>query len=159
MRVSVVGLGKLGSPLAAVLASRGHQVIGVDVRPESVTDLREGRAPVREPQLQELIASSRDRLSATTDYIEAMLGSQITIVIVPTPSDERGAFSNEYVLGLDPRDRPRASQEERIPRGEHHQHSHAWLDGWEIATRWNAIRGAASVRTSGSATTPNSWPS
>ena len=98
MRVSVVGLGKLGSPLAAVLASRGHQVIGVDVRPESVRDLREGRAPVREPQLQELIASSRDRLSATTDYIEAMLGSQITIVIVPTPSDERGAFSNEYVL-------------------------------------------------------------
>src|SRR4029453_14493431 len=42
--------------------------------------------------------SSRDHLNATTDYVEAILGSQITIVIVPTPSDERGAFSNEYVL-------------------------------------------------------------
>jgi UDPglucose 6-dehydrogenase len=53
---------------------------------------------VREPQLQQLIDSSRDHLNATTDYVEAILGSQITIVIVPTPSDERGVFSNEYVL-------------------------------------------------------------
>lgn len=98
MRVSVVGLGKLGSPLAAVLASRGHRVIGVDLRAESVRDLREGRAPVPEPQLQELIDASRGQLDATTDYVEAILGSQLTIVIVPTPSDERGVFSNEYVL-------------------------------------------------------------
>ena len=98
MRVSVVGLGKLGAPLAAVLASRGHRVIGVDLRSESVRDLRESRAPVREPQLQELIDASRDRLSATTDYVEGILGSELTIVIVPTPSNERGVFSNEYVL-------------------------------------------------------------
>lgn len=98
MRVSVVGLGRLGSPLAAVLASRGHRVTGVDVRPESVRQLREGRAPVSEPGLQELIDSCRSRLEATTDYVEAVLGSEVTLVIVPTPSDERGAFSNEYVL-------------------------------------------------------------
>jgi UDPglucose 6-dehydrogenase len=99
MRVSVVGLGRLGSPLAAVLASRGHRVIGVDVRPDTVGQLRQGRAPVVEPRLQELIDSCRDHLSATTDFVEAVLGSQVTFVIVPTPSDASGAFSNEHVLG------------------------------------------------------------
>jgi len=73
---------------------------------------------VREPQLQELIASSRDRLSATTDYIEAMLGSQITVVIVPTPSDERGAFSNEYVLASIREIGLALRKKKRIPRGE-----------------------------------------
>jgi UDPglucose 6-dehydrogenase len=42
MRVSVVGLGKLGSPLAAVLASKGHHVIGVDLNPQFVQLLASG---------------------------------------------------------------------------------------------------------------------
>ena len=46
MRVSVIGLGKLGSPLAAVLASKGHEVIGVDVNPDFVRLLAAGKAPV-----------------------------------------------------------------------------------------------------------------
>ena len=49
MRVSVIGLGKLGAPLAAVLASKGHHVIGVDLDPEFVRLLDGGRAPVQEP--------------------------------------------------------------------------------------------------------------
>jgi UDPglucose 6-dehydrogenase len=97
MRVAVVGLGKLGAPLAAVLASKGNDVLGIDVNPEAVRRLEEGVAPVDEPGLQELVSQSGDRLSATTD-VAAAAGTDVSILLVPTPSDERGAFSNDYVL-------------------------------------------------------------
>ena len=97
MRVAVVGLGKLGAPLAAVLASKGHDVVGVDVNPEAVRLLNDARAPVEEPGLQELVSASADRLSATTDLAEAA-GATLTILLVPTPSDERGAFANTFLL-------------------------------------------------------------
>jgi UDPglucose 6-dehydrogenase len=98
MQVSVIGLGKLGSPLAAVLASKGHQVIGVDVNPDFVRALAAGKAPVEEPGLQALIDGSKGRLTATTDYEAAVLASELSFIIVPTPSDTKGGFSNKYVL-------------------------------------------------------------
>jgi UDPglucose 6-dehydrogenase len=97
MRVCVVGLGKLGAPLAAVLASKGNDVLGIDLNPAAVDALNEGRAPVDEPGLQALVAANRERLRATTD-VRAAGGGDVTILLVPTPSDERGAFTNEYVL-------------------------------------------------------------
>jgi len=97
MRVAVIGLGKLGAPLAAVLASKGHDVLGIDVNPAAVELLNEGRAPVDEPGLQDLVSSSGERLRATTD-LAAAAGMDLSIVLVPTPSDDRGAFSNEFVL-------------------------------------------------------------
>jgi UDPglucose 6-dehydrogenase len=100
MRISVIGLGKLGSPLAAVLASKGHHVIGVDVNPAFVRLLAGGKAPVQEPRLQELIDVSRERLTATTDLEAATLGSDISFVIVPTPSDSKGAFTNKHVVAV-----------------------------------------------------------
>ena len=98
MKLSVVGLGKLGSPLAAVLASKGHHVIGIDLNEEFVQLIAAGKAPVHEPRLQELIDASGRRLTATTSYEEAVLGSELTFVIVPTPSDKNGVFSNKYVI-------------------------------------------------------------
>jgi UDPglucose 6-dehydrogenase len=97
MRVAVVGLGKLGAPLAAVFASKGNEVVGIDVNPEAVRLLNEGQAPVDEPGLQELVTAARERLSATTELGSAA-EAEVSIILVPTPSDERGAFSNEYVL-------------------------------------------------------------
>jgi len=97
MQVAVIGLGKLGAPLAAVLASKGNEVLGIDVNPEAVRLLDEGRAPVEEPGLQELVSGAQERLSATTD-LAAAAESDVSILLVPTPSDERGAFSNEHVL-------------------------------------------------------------
>jgi UDPglucose 6-dehydrogenase len=97
MRIAVVGLGKLGAPLAAVLASKGNEVLGIDVNPEAVRLLNEGRAPVDEPGLHDLVSASHERLSATTD-LGAAAGAEVSILLVPTPSDERGAFSNEHVL-------------------------------------------------------------
>jgi UDPglucose 6-dehydrogenase len=97
MRIAVVGLGKLGAPLAAVVASKGNEVLGIDLNPEAVRLLSEGRVPVEEPGLQDLVTASRERLSATTD-LAAAAGAEVSILLVPTPSDDRGAFSNEHVL-------------------------------------------------------------
>jgi len=97
MKVAVVGIGKLGAPLAAVLASKGNDVVGIDVNAEAVRRLSEGEAPVDEPGLQELIDASRDRLSGATD-IAAAADADVTVLLVPTPSDERGAFTNAYLL-------------------------------------------------------------
>jgi UDPglucose 6-dehydrogenase len=97
MKVAVIGLGKLGAPLAAVLAHKGNEVLGIDVNPEVVRLVNEGRAPVEEPGLPVLISESRERLSATTD-LAAAAEAEVSIILVPTPSDDRGAFTNEFVL-------------------------------------------------------------
>lgn len=97
-RVSVVGLGKLGAPLAAVMASKGFRVIGVDVNEKFVALLNAGKAPVQEPGLQEMIDGSRERLRATADFADAVHHSDVTFIIVPTPSNEHGVFTNKYVL-------------------------------------------------------------
>jgi UDPglucose 6-dehydrogenase len=98
MKISIIGLGKLGSPMAAVMAHKGHTVVGVDVNAEFVKAIQEGRPPVREPQLAEMITANRERLSATTSYEEAILATDVTFIIVPTPSEESGRFSMAYVL-------------------------------------------------------------
>jgi len=98
MNVSVIGLGKLGAPLAAVLAAKGHHVTGVDVNRDFVRLLADGRAPVDEPGLQALIDAHRARISATTDFDAAIAASEASFVIVPTPSDTQGGFSNKYLL-------------------------------------------------------------
>jgi len=95
-RISIVGLGKLGASMAAAIASRGHEVIGVDVNRRAVDAINAGHAPVQETGLEALIDANRSRLRATMNQEEAILESELTFVIVPTPSDERGAFSLQY---------------------------------------------------------------
>jgi UDPglucose 6-dehydrogenase len=98
MNISVIGLGKLGAPMAALLAGKGHIVIGVDVNPLAVDALNIGIAPVHEPELQEWINRNRARLSATTNCSEAVLRTEATFIVVPTPSEDDGTFSLRYVL-------------------------------------------------------------
>ncbi len=94
--VSVIGLGKLGGSMAAGMASRGLNVIGVDVNRHAVDAVNAGKAPVQETGLGEMIAANKERIRATMSAEEAVLGSDISFVIVPTPSDERGAFTLQY---------------------------------------------------------------
>ena len=93
---AIVGLGKLGASMAAAIASRGFEVIGVDVNQKSVDLVNAGRAPVHETGLDELIRENRSRLRATTDIREAICNSDLAFVIVPTPSEANGAFSLRY---------------------------------------------------------------
>jgi UDPglucose 6-dehydrogenase len=94
----VVGLGKLGAPMAAVFAAKGYRVVGVDVHEPFVNAINAGRAPVAETGLQDWLDRARSRLSATTDYAAAVAQTGMSFVIVPTPSTEAGDFSLEFVL-------------------------------------------------------------
>jgi UDPglucose 6-dehydrogenase len=97
VRACVIGLGKLGSPLAACLAAKGLTVIGVDHDPKKVEALQRGEAPVREPGLSEMLAQCGKRLTATVDIERAVSESEITFVVVSTPSEAGGGFSLRYV--------------------------------------------------------------
>ncbi|MCU0709162.1 MAG: nucleotide sugar dehydrogenase [Pirellula sp.] len=97
-RLSVVGLGKLGSPMVAVFADKGFQVTGLDINPQFVAALNEGRAPVEEPGLQELLDKNRERISATTDFADLVRHTDVTFVIVPTPSGSDACFTNKFVV-------------------------------------------------------------
>lgn len=97
MDIAVIGIGKLGLCSAACFAARGHRVIGVDARPEYVAALRNGECPIQEPGLPELLATCRSNLTFTTDTAQAIRDSVAALIIVPTPSESDGAFSNAAV--------------------------------------------------------------
>lgn len=98
MTVSVFGLGKLGASMAAAMASRGLHVIGHDHHPKILAAFEKGETPVIESGLQELITANQQRLQAAASPSDAVHGSEFTFVVVPTPSEDTGAFSLEYVL-------------------------------------------------------------
>ncbi len=95
-RISVIGLGKLGASMAAAFAARGFDVVGVDVNQRSIDLINDGKAPVQETDLAATVFANKDRIRATLSHEDAVLNSDISFVIVPTPSDERGAFSLQY---------------------------------------------------------------
>lgn len=97
MRLSVIGLGKLGACAAACFATKGFDILGVDTNRDIVAAINGGRAPVYEPRLQELITAARSRLTASQDYRESIRESDITFLIVPTPSTQEGHFSSRYL--------------------------------------------------------------
>ena len=95
--LAVIGLGKLGACMAAVFADNDFTVTGVDLNNQFVDALNNGRAPVEEPGLSELIAKNTTKLSATTEIGAAIQDTDASFIIVPTPSDEQGIFTTKYV--------------------------------------------------------------
>jgi len=99
MRISVFGLGYVGSVSAACLAERGHEVVGVDVNPTKVELLSRGQAPVVEERIGELTAEvvASGALRATTDVAEAIKNTEISLICVGTPSAANGSLSTMYL--------------------------------------------------------------
>jgi len=97
-QIAVFGLGKLGACLAAVLASRGFQVIGYDVDGRKTEAVKKGLAPIEEPQLQETIATAGSRLKATDEIQEAVAQSDASFFVPSTPSLPDGSFSNHFLI-------------------------------------------------------------
>jgi nucleotide sugar dehydrogenase len=92
VRVSVVALGKIGLPLAVQFAAKGHQVVGVDINPKTVEQVNAGQEPFPgEAHLAELLAETvaDGRLRATTDYADAIPGSDAVVLVVPLFVDEK----------------------------------------------------------------------
>lgn len=97
MNISVIGLGKLGLCTAGCFATAGHNVIGYDTNASLMFSLKEGRCPIDENGLPELFAAARPRFSLAAGYEETVNRSDITLIIVPTPSQANGRFSNDHV--------------------------------------------------------------
>src|SRR3989442_13525305 len=91
MKVAVIGLGYVGVPVAAVLASKGFRVAGVDIDPRKVEKVAAGASPLEgdEPGLEALIAEgvASGRLEATTDY-GTLADANVVIASVETPIDD-----------------------------------------------------------------------
>lgn len=95
--ISVIGLGKLGLCIAACFADKGFKVIGVDIDVEKIEKINKGVSPIEETGLDKLVKRTKDNLRATQNYEEAILDSNITFIVVATPSLADGSFSNEYL--------------------------------------------------------------
>jgi nucleotide sugar dehydrogenase len=94
LKIAVVALGKIGLPLAVQFASRGHDVVGVDINPATVEAVNAGREPFPgETDLQRLLAElvAAGRLRATTDYADAIPGADAVVLVVPLFVDEETA--------------------------------------------------------------------
>jgi nucleotide sugar dehydrogenase len=99
LRISVIGLGKIGLPLAVQYASMGNQVTGLDVNAETVSAVNAGRVPFPgEHQLPERLsdAVAQGQLSATTSYAEAIPGADVVVVVVPLLVDAE--FAPDFTL-------------------------------------------------------------
>ncbi len=99
MRISVFGLGYVGIVSAACLARDGHAVIGVDPQPAKVDLVNEGRTPIVEQYVGELVAEAvlRGRLGATGSPSEAVAASDMSVVCVGTPSRRNGSLDTVAV--------------------------------------------------------------
>jgi UDPglucose 6-dehydrogenase len=97
MKVSVIGCGKLGLSMVAFYASRNHEVHAIDKNEKVIEGLKKYRCHIVEPYVQELIEKNRDNITCGTDFEETK-DSEISFVIVPTPTDKTGEFNNEAIF-------------------------------------------------------------
>ena len=102
MKVSLFGLGYVGCVTAACLAKCGHDVLGVDVNADKVEMINAGKSPIIEEGLAEIILESQlgGRFRATTDPVEAVLNSEVSLVCVGTPSNGNGSLDLKAVKAV-----------------------------------------------------------
>ena len=99
MKIAVFGLGYVGVVSAACLARDGHTVVGVDPNALKLDFLRQGKSPIVEPGLEDLIAAAvgAGRLIASSDYAAAVADSEVVLVCVGTPGQANGSLDLTYV--------------------------------------------------------------
>jgi UDPglucose 6-dehydrogenase len=102
MRIAVFGAGYVGLVAGTCFADSGHDVVLVDVDAERVRQLNEGRIPIYEPGLEELVRRNTDeeRLKFTLDAAAAVRASEVVFIAVGTPPDADGKADLKYVLAV-----------------------------------------------------------
>lgn len=102
MNISIFGLGYVGCVGAACLAKLGHSVIGVDVNENKVRLMNEGKPTIIEEGISELCQEVHDKglMSATTVSEEAISKSEISFIVVGTPSSPEGHLNLNYVFSV-----------------------------------------------------------
>jgi UDPglucose 6-dehydrogenase len=97
-KISFIGLGKLGLPLATSFAKAGIEVIAIDKNEEIINQLKNGKAPFFEPDLQDSINFVKNNIEYQLDH-RSLQDTDLTIILVNTPTDPvHGPFSNVQVI-------------------------------------------------------------
>jgi UDPglucose 6-dehydrogenase len=97
MKLGVVGSGYVGTTITACFSDLGHAVTAVDVDDATVAEINRGSSPIHELGLADLLAEHADTsLRATTEY-EALLGTDVVFVALPTPTDSNGQIDTSVV--------------------------------------------------------------
>ena len=102
MNISIFGLGYVGCVGAACLAKLGHHVIGNDVSENKVNLINQGKPTIIEVEIDELIKEGHDKglIEATMDYHYAVHNSEVSFIVVGTPSSKEGHLNLNYIYGV-----------------------------------------------------------
>lgn len=101
MDVAIFGLGYVGSTVAGCLASQGHRVLGIDVSQVKADAINAGNSPIREPGLENLIASAnRQGLLHARREVESLAHVDLALVCVGTPAGPDGSHDMRYVVAV-----------------------------------------------------------
>jgi GDP-mannose 6-dehydrogenase len=99
MNISVFGLGYVGSVSLGCLAQNGHIVIGVDVNKHKIDLINKGKPTIIEKDIEWIIKEgfALNRIKATSNYSDAIINTDITIITVGTPSSREGHLHLGYI--------------------------------------------------------------
>ncbi|QBF26450.1 UDP-glucose/GDP-mannose dehydrogenase family protein [Pseudomonas tructae] len=99
MNISIFGLGYVGAVCAGCLSARGHQVLGVDISQAKIDMINQGKSPIVEPGLEQLLLDGvrHGRLRGTTDVQAAVLATEMSLLCVGTPSKKNGDLDLVYM--------------------------------------------------------------
>jgi GDP-mannose 6-dehydrogenase len=102
MKLSIFGLGYVGTVTSACFARDGHEVIGVDVNPQKVALLNDGKSPIVEEEIGDMVMESvrAGRLRATEEVHDAIMNSDLSLICVGTPSNGNGSLSLYSVISV-----------------------------------------------------------
>ena len=99
MKISVFGLGYVGTVCAGCLAVEGHEIVGVDPVQIKVDFINQGQSPIVEPEIDGIIAryTKTGGIRATTDPLQAVMESDLSFVCVGTPSLPNGDLDLRFI--------------------------------------------------------------
>jgi len=102
MKITIIGTGFVGLPMAAALAEVGNSIVCLDTDEKKIEKLNNGIMPIFEPGLEPLVKKNvkAGRLEFTTDYKKAVSHGQILFIAVGTPPDEDGSADLQFVLSV-----------------------------------------------------------
>jgi len=97
MKISVIGLGKLGLPFSFFLASKKNNVLGYDLNKKIEKNIKENTKNI-EPDLNRYISKNNKNFKYENNFSNLIKKTNLTFIVLPTPSQKDGSFSNQYII-------------------------------------------------------------